>query len=301
MDGAGANDEMTARNRDSRLPGHITRLLPQGWGALMGFWRMAFPHRLLSSAPLPALALALACSLRLGAQVTEVPQTIEPGHFLVRMDAVSAGVKPDTSAPDQYKALAFGSTIVSGGITDSLDFEVAAQLFIRDTYTVMGANRTQSGIGDVSLRSKWTFWRDPDSHQAAAVIPYIKLPTNSNGVDNHFVEGGVILPWAMDVGAGVKAGAMLEWDELRNVADTRYDSRWYASGVVNWDLAGKVGAYVESTLSVSTAGSSSFAGTAGGGATLAVSNNFRWDVEVSRVLGHGRSQWLEVLRFNWKL
>jgi len=245
--------------------------------------------------------LALACGLRLGAQVTEVPQTIEPGHFLVRMDAISLGVKPDESEPNQYKALAFGSTIVSGGITDTLDFEVAAQLFIRDTYTVMGGSQTQSGVGDVSLRTKWTFWRDPDSHESAAVIPYLKLPTNSNGVDNHFVEGGVIVPWEMDVGAGFKAGAMLEMDELRNVADTRYDTRWYASGVAQWDLAGKVGAYAESTLSVSTAGTSSFSGTLGAGATLAVSRNFKWDFEISRVLGAARSQWTEVLRFVWRL
>lgn len=267
----------------------------------MDFRRMDFPHRLPAAAPLMALALALAFGLRLGAQVTETPQTIEPGHFLVRMDAISLGVKPDESDPDQYKALAFGSTIVSGGITDSLDFEVAAQLFIRDTYTVLGASQTQDGIGDVSLRSKWTFWRDPDSHQSAAVIPYIKLPTNSNGVDNHYVEGGIIFPWAMEIGAGVKAGAMFELDELRNVADTRYDTRSYASGVVQWDLAGTVGAYAESTLSVSTAGTSSFSGTIGGGATLAVSKNFKWDFEVSKVLGPARSAWQEVLRFEWKL
>jgi hypothetical protein len=99
----------------------------------------------------------------------------------------------------------------------------------------------------------------------------------------------------------VKAAAMVEWDELRNVANTRYDTRWYGSAFIKWSLGSTLGAYAETTLSESTAGSSTFAGTVGGGATLSVSKAFEWDVEASRVLGSGRSAWTEVIRFRWKL
>jgi hypothetical protein len=233
--------------------------------------------------------------------VTETTQTIEPGGVLMRMDAISFGIKPDTTAPNQYRALALGTTIVSAGLTSTLDAEVGAQLFLRNTFSTDGTDHTDSGVGDVMLRSKWTFWRDPSSGEAAAVIPYVMLPTNSGAVGNDSVEGGVILPWSMDIGAGAKAAAMVEWDEFRNVANTRYDTRWYASGYLKWELGSTLGAYAEATLSDSTEGSSTFAGTAGGGATLSVSKNFEWDFEVSRVLGPGRSAWSEVLRFRWKI
>jgi len=237
----------------------------------------------------------------LRAQVTETTQTIDPGSVLMRMDAISLGIRPDTTAPNQYRALALGTTLLSAGLTSTVDAEVGAQLFLRDTFSEDGNDRTDSGVGDVTLRAKWTFWRDPSSGMAAAIIPYVVLPTNSGAVGNDSAEGGLILPWSMDIAAGTRAAAMVECDELRNVANTRYDTRWYGSAYLKWDLGSTLGAYAEATLSDSTAGSSTFSGTIGGGATLSISRNFQWDFEASRVLGSGRSAWAEVLRFRWKL
>jgi hypothetical protein len=261
------------------------------------------PSRLHLAPAAFAVVLLAAClgAPGLRAQVTQVPQTIEPGGILLRMDAISVGIQPDTSAPNQYRALGLGTALVSAGITSSVDMEVGTQLFLRDTFTTNGTEHTQSGIGDVLFQPKWTFWRDASSGQAAAIIPYVMLPTDSKAVGNNSVEYGVILPWSADIAPGLKAAAMVEWDELRNVANTRYDTRWYGSAYIKWDLGGRIGAYAETTLSDSTAGSSTFAGTVGGGATLSISKDFEWDFEASRVLGSGRSAWNEVLRFRWKI
>jgi hypothetical protein len=271
-----------------------------GPAAVLSLTRM--PSRLhMLPAALAAALLAVACAPGLRAQVTEVPQTIEPGGILLRMDAISLGIQPDTSAPNQYRALGLGTTLVSAGITSTVDVEVGTQLFIRDTYSTGGEDHTESGIGDVLLQPKWTFWKDPSSGQEAAIIPYVMLPTDSSAVGNDSLEYGVILPWSVDIAPGMKAAAMVEWDELRNVANTRYDTRIYGSAYIKWDLGGKLGAYAETTLSDSTAGSSTFAGTLGGGATLSASKDFEWDFEASRVLGSGRSAWAEVIRFRWKI
>jgi hypothetical protein len=256
-------------------------------------------HRL--PAPVVLVLAALSFGPALRAQVTQVPQTIEPGGLLMRMDAISLGLQPDTSAPNQYKAVGLGTTLVSAGLTSSVDIEVGTQLFIHDTFSTNGSDHTESGIGDVLIQPKWTFWRDTSTGQAAAIIPYVMLPTDSSAVGNDSVQGGLILPWSMDIATGLKAAAMVEWDELRNVANTRYDTRWYGSAYLKWDLGGRIGAYVETTLSDSTAGSSTFAGTFGGGATLSISKDFQWDFEASRVLGSGRSAWAETLRFRWKI
>jgi hypothetical protein len=258
--------------------------------------------RLTPALLVPVIVGALALAPRLRAQVTELPQTIEPGGLLLREDAISLGTDPNTTAPNQYKQVAVGTTLVSAGITDSLDFEVGAQLFLQNTYTASdGTDQTHSGIGDVTLRPKWTFWKDPASGQAAAIIPYVMLPTHSAAVGNSSVEGGLILPWSMDIAAGTKAAAMIEWDEFRNISNTRYDTRWYGSAYLKWELGKTLGAYVETTLSDSTAGSNSASGTLGAGATLSLSKTFEWDLEVSRVVGSGRSTWAEDLRFRWHL
>jgi hypothetical protein len=244
-------------------------------------------------------SMGLASVLR--AQVTEVPQTIEPGGVLVRVDAISLGAVQDTDAPNEYKALAVGTTLVSAGVTNSLDFEAGAQLFLRDTFTTNGVSHTQSGLGEVSLRVKWTFFNDPSSGQEAAIIPYVIVPTNASVTGTNYTQGGLIVPWSLTAGPGFKLGAMAEWDELRNEANTRYDTRLYASAYAKWSLGRMLSAYGEASLSTTTAGSVGDTGTLGAGATLSVSSNFEWDFEMSRNIGPGRNQWTEALRFRWRL
>jgi hypothetical protein len=190
----------------------------------------------------------------------------------MRMDAISFGLQPEAAAPNEYRALALGTAIVSAGITDTFDFEAGAQLFLRDTFTSSGSDHTDSGIGDVSLRVKWTFWKDPSSGEAAAVIPYVLVPTNSSAVaGSNYTQGGIIVPWTLVSAAGFKAGAMVEWDELRNEANTRYDTRWYGSAYAQWDLAHTVGVYGEATASAPRRARRRTRRTIGGGATLSVS------------------------------
>jgi hypothetical protein len=249
---------------------------------------------------LRALALSAGLALRLGAQVTDTPQTIEPGKFFLRMDAISLGFNRETTAANTFTALGLATSVLSTGLTQNVDMQVGMQFFLRQTYQFRGASTSHSGIGDVTLRTKWTFWRDNAAGAAAAVIPYVKVPTNSGGVGNDHVEGGVIVPWALDNGGGLRTGAMFQWDVLRNDSNSGYDSHWFASGFVQGDITSAFGLYGEATLGVSSASSSSFAGTLGGGATLNVTKNFQWDYGISRGLGGRATDWMHVLRLRWK-
>lgn len=248
-----------------------------------------------------ALAACLALAAPASAQVTETPQTMDPGSVLMKMDAISFGLAPDTDAPNQYKATLVGNTLFYAGLTSTVDVEAGFQLFVHDSFTLNHNEQTQSGLGSFTIRPKWMFWSDAASGQSAAVMPYIIVPTNQSITGTKSVQGGVIVPYAVTLGAGATAAAMVELDELRNLADTRYDSHLYASGVVKWSLGETVSAYGEATLQGSTGGSETDLGTLGAGATLSLSKNFEWDFEVSKVLGQGRNAWAEVLRFRWKL
>ena len=235
------------------------------------------------------------------AQMTETPQTMGAGAMQVRMSAISLGLAQDTVAPNQYNAQAYGTVLTTFGLTRTMDFEAGTQLYVREKIVLQGHDQTKRGLGQLNLRTKIAFWSDDNSGQQAALIPYVMLPTRSSLSGNHSVQAGIILPWSMDLAAGVKAGATIEWDELRNAADTRYDTRWYGAALIKWELGRLLSAYGEATFSDSTGGSSTAVGTLGAGATLAVSNNFKWDFETSKVVGPGRNNWTESIRFIWKL
>lgn len=233
------------------------------------------------------------------AQVTETPQTIEPGKFFLRMDAVTVGINHDKLEPAKYTALGLASSILSVGMTQNVDVQIGAQFFVRETYQLSGVRSTRSGWGDTSIRTKWTFWHDAQTEQAAAVIPFVKLPSKTTGIGNNHVEGGIIVPWSRQLGPGSEAGAMAEWDLLRNDANDGYDSRWFLSGFARQHIVGGFGAYAEATLAVSSASSSSFAGTAGGGLTFDFSHTFQLDYGLSRGLGGRATDWVGVLRLRW--
>lgn len=237
---------------------------------------------------------------RLSAQVTETPHTMAPGRFLLRVDAITIGVDRDNSAPKTYTALGLASALLSTGVTRDLDVQFGMQFFLRQTYQYQGASRTSSGRGDTTIRAKYTFWRDPARGAAMAVIPFVKLPSSTGGVGNNHTEGGVIVPWAMSLGRGTEAGAMAEWDVLRDASNTGYDSRWLVTAFAKQHLVGSLAVYAETTLAVSSASLASFTGGIGGGATLDVSKYLQFDYGLSRGLGNRATDWLNVLRVRWQ-
>jgi hypothetical protein len=246
------------------------------------------------------LVFLTAIAAPLAAQVTETPDTIAPGKFFMRMEAISVGINRDSSAPNTFTALGLATTVLSTGITQNVDAQVGLQFFARQKYQYRGTSTTHSGLGDVTLRSKWTFWRDTQLGAAAAVIPYIKIPTSTGGVGNDHFEGGVIFPWAMSLGSGTVAGAMASWDILRNDANDGYDSRWLTTGFLRQHIVGPFAAYAEATFGVSSASSSSFAGGMGAGATWDFSKTLQFDYGASKGVGNRATDWQHALRVRWE-
>jgi len=235
----------------------------------------------------------------LSAQVTETPITIEPGKFNARIDAITVGVNRDSTERNKFTALGLASTVLSAGLTRDVDIQAGFQFFLRETYQFRGARDSRSGLGSVAVRTKWVFWRDPGAGAAAAVIPFVKVPTNSAVAGTKSAEGGIIVPWALGLDGGLQAGAMAEWDFVRNDADNGYDSRLFASAFVRGSLTSLFGIYGESTVAVSSASSSSFAGTLGGGVTFNLTKALQFDYNLSRGLGNRATDWMNVLRVRW--
>ncbi len=242
------------------------------------------------------LSVALA---PLAAQVTESPFTVRPGSLRVEMDGLRLALDREDGTGASYQALAVASTFVTAGLAEAVDVQIGADLFLRERVTYRGARDSASGLGDLSMRMKWTLWRDARAGAALAVMPYVKLPSGSGAVGSDAVEGGVLVPWAAGLPGGIVSGAMFRWDVLRNDAEDGYDSRWLATGYLQRNLTRALALYGEATLQASSTGASDTAGTIGAGALVQVTRRLQLDYELQRGVNRRASAWTHVLRVNW--
>ena len=236
---------------------------------------------------------------RLSAQVTESPHTIAPGKLLFEVEGVRLSYDRADAAGNKYTGVAVASTIVSTGITDSFDVQVGADVFLRETFTFAGARDSQSGIGDVSFRMKWTVWRNEQRTAAVAVIPFVRMPTSTSAVGTDHVEGGFIVPWAMTIEGAVVAGAMFRWDQLRNDANDGYDAHWQVAAFAERSLTRMFSVYTETTFHVASTGFSGWTATLGVGALLKLSGTVQLDYELMKGLNRRATDWTHVLRVDW--
>ena len=234
----------------------------------------------------------------LTAQVTETPFTVAPGSVLVEMDGLRVSV--DRDGGSRYTGIAVASTLLSAGITPYLDVQAGVDVFLKETFRFGGSRDSQSGLGDLSFRMKWTFWRDDKRGAALAAIPYVKIPSGSSSVGSDAMEGGVILPWAMKLATGAIVGAMFQWDLVRNDAENGYDGHWHTTAYVEQEVIGTFAVYAEAAVVATSAGSSKTTSTLGVGGRLRVTKHVELDYELQRGINSRANDWTHVLRVNWE-
>lgn len=253
--------------------------------------------RRLSSPLLLSCALGLT-SLPLSAQVTETPHTVAPGRVLLEVDGVRFTVGHTEADGGTVDALAVGSTLLTTGLTRSLDLQVGVDLFLRQSVTLGGRRDSDAGLGDVSFRTKWTFWRTDSGSAALALIPYVRLPTSTAGLGSERIDGGLILPWASQGPAGIITGAMLHWDSASTDDGRRH--RWSGAAFVRRDLFRLLSAYAELTLDAESGSWSEREGTLGAGALLRPWGGLEVDYQLQRGLNRRAPDWIHTLRFSWE-
>lgn len=236
----------------------------------------------------------LAGAAALPAQVTEVPQTVAPGHFLLKMNLLS--LTTNQSGGSDFRALGVGTTLVTTGLTANLDVQLGAEAFISQRIESGSFTDRRTGIGDLYGRVKWKFFDEAGT--AVALLPYVKIPTNTGGVGNNAVEGGVIVPWSTHLPTGFEVAAQAEMDFRRNPAHNGYDTFLSASAFAKQHLIGGLGFYGEATVGKSTGGQP-FVSTLGVGATFSVTSKLWWDCAIYKGVSQGAADWNRVLRFNF--
>ena len=239
--------------------------------------------------------LLLASAPILHAQFTESPATTAPGTLRFEIDALRLSLNREGS--EKARGVAIASSLLSTGLTSSVDLQVGIDTFLQERVDYRGGHDTRTGLGDMTFRAKWCFWND-EKVGAAAIIPFVIVPTAGAGLGTPSTTGGIIVPWERKLSEGLTLGAMAQWTRQRNDADTGYGSAWSVTAVLNQEITSALSIYAETTLD--TAGSlANGSGSGGVGALWQVTKRLQLDYEVLRGIGGRSTDWTHVWRVNW--
>ncbi len=161
---------------------------------------------------------------------TESPYTLDAGHFQLETDLVkmerskSSGIKTTTNY--------YNVANLKLGITSSLDIQVVAGTFFTSKISNGILSNKKSGFGRLTLRAKQNIWGNDGGKTAAAVLPFVNIPTSSS----EKFSGGVTLPVAVELPGEWGLGVQLESDIADDQTGSNYHLDFLASATISHSL-----------------------------------------------------------------
>ena len=176
---------------------------------------------------------------------TESPYTVDAGHVQIELDF--ANYSRDRDGQNRAETIGVLPFNLKLGLTNSTDLQLLVEPYVRQEVTdrATGVRDTISGFGDVTLRLKHNLWGNDGGRTALALMPFVKLPTNSNGIGNDAVEFGLIIPLAIEVTDRVGIGLMTEIDMLEESDGSGLAASFINSATASFALTERLGMYTE--------------------------------------------------------
>jgi len=222
---------------------------------------------------------------------TESAYTVDAGHYQIEMDILSYSF--DHNNPEKTDTRVTSWTVTAMNLKAGLLNNIDLQLVIPPCNWERTKTRTdensdgveeiateeKDGLGDVVTRLKINLWGNDEGKTAFAIMPYVKFPTNQEQLGNDAVEGGIILPLAVELPHGWGMGVMTQFDFNRNSLYNGHHVEYVNSITFGHDIIGNLAGYVEFFSSVSAEpGVPGWVGTFDCGLTYALSENIQLDV-----------------------
>jgi hypothetical protein len=214
---------------------------------------------------------------------TESPFTVDAGHFQLEMDLVSYTYDRYTepAGGPRTESWAIAPFNIKAGLFNNVDLQLVV-----GTYTSVRTREPlnvshQHGFGDLMPRLKVNFWGDDGGSTALGAMPWVKFPLNQDNLGNNSVEGGLIIPFSLELPAGFGLGAMTEVDYIRNDARSGHHPEFVNSITLNHGLGSRLEGYIEFFSSASTERDSSWIGTVDVGFTYALTPTIQLDAGIN--------------------
>jgi hypothetical protein len=216
---------------------------------------------------------------------TESPYTVDAGHVQVEMDLASFTYdryNPDR-ADARVEAWTFGATNLKLGLLNNVDLQIVIDAYteVRTDDRISHSVTRQRGFGDVTTRLKVNLWGNDGGPTALALMPFVKIPANQDDLGNDAVEGGLIIPLAVELPGGWGMGIMTEVDFIEDGDGDGHHAEWINSITFSHDIVGNLGGYVEFFSVVTNEDGVPWVGTFDVGLTYAVTEDIQLDAGVN--------------------
>src|SRR5437762_10276739 len=130
-------------------------------------------------------------------------------------------------------------------------------------------------FGNTTVRVKYNFWGNDGGRTAFAATPYVKFPTSQDGIGNRGVEGGLVVPLAVELPSAFYLGLTTRFDAVRTEDQTGYHAEFVNSIAFGRHLFRNLFGYVELFSAVSTERDADWIGTFDTGVIYELTENMQ--------------------------
>ena len=218
--------------------------------------------------------------------LTESPYTVDAGRIQIEVDVL--GYSRDEEAGVRTETWSTLTLNLKVGLDQATDLQVVTEWrrFERATNPLTGSSQERNGLGDLVVRLKRNLLGNDEGRVAAAILPFLSVPTSTNGVGDEAIGVGVALPFAVDLGSGWNLGLMGEVDEIEDGNRDGRHFEWIATATTGHTILGPLGGFVEFAATFRPASQGDWIGTANAGVTYSISGNVQLDAGIYSGASH---------------
>lgn len=213
--------------------------------------------------------------------VTESPITVDAGHYQIEMDFFNLTHDRDTDSGADTRTISYTlpSVNLKVGLLNNVDLQLVLEPYNHQRVDdrVAGTIAENSGFGDIQTRLKINLWGNDGGKTAMGLMPFVKWPTADSALGNGSVEGGLIVPFGMELPRGWGLGAMAEFDFNRDAVGVGYHTEFVQSVAVGRDIVGNLGGYLEFISVLSTESGADWSAVSAVGLTYGISEDLQLD------------------------
>lgn len=208
---------------------------------------------------------------------TESAYSVDAGHYQIEMSFFDYG--RNRANGERTETWAFGLMNLKVGLLNNMDFQVVFDSYTEERTRFQGTTDRVSGFSDVTLRLKTNLWGNDGGKTALALMPFVKIPTDTELSNNQW-EGGVILPFAMSLTDKIDFACMIEADFVHDEERGGYDVEWVHTATVGFELTEHFGMFVEYTGVAGSDDEFDYQATFDAGVTFTATDNLIFDAGV---------------------
>lgn len=235
---------------------------------------------------------------------TESAYTLDAGHFLLEMDSLTYAYdrhNVDRSAV-RTETVNIAPLNLKVGVLNNVDLQFIATPYtsVRQHDRSTGSVVNRRGFNDLFIRSKINVWGNDGGRTALALMPVVKIPTNHDDLGNNSVEGGLIVPLAVELPRNWGMGLMTEVDFIKDDMGGSYRPEFINTVTFGHDIAGNLGGYVEFFALVNEQDTANWVGTLDFGFTYGLSEDIQLDGGINIGLTRSADDFNPFLGISWR-